>query len=1373
MTIEICFLGSSRCEVENMKMRIFSNQHVSCLTILMLVILGFLGLFVINENEQVTAAGPTEVSGIISTDNTWTATNSPYIVTGNILINQNINLTIQPGVMVKFKNNTYLRIDGTLYAVGSELQMIIFTSNEIVPAPADWSGLRFKNTSKKCLLKYCIIKYSGGDIYGGGIKNEADNLILSPSIIDNNSVSGQGGGIHNLGKITIENSTISNNFATSLGGGINNDEQATLIIRNSKIINNNSTYYGGGICNYYEATAIITNTIISNNIANPETREGGGIYNCGSITIKDCKISNNIATGNGGGLLIYGSAIIENSRIYGNSATSGGGIFYCGTSTTITIKRSEIIGNSATYGGGIFNDNGGYLTINYCNINNSNYNIYMGMLGINPSYDVNATYNWWATKDKNLINQSIYDFYDDFDLGEVQYIPFLKSPIKITNLTINKKPIANAGPDLNAYINQTVNFDGSGSSDPDGDPLTYKWDFGDGSSTGWQSSSKSSHTYSKPGNYTVTLNVSEGLLWDTDTCTIRVLKGPQLANSPWPMFMNNLRHTSLSKYDTSNNSGELKWKYYIKWGFQGSPVIDSDGIIYAGGGDNSLYAFYPNGTLKWKFGKTYSPIRTTPVIATDGTIYVAIGDNFLYAIKSDGTLKWKYDSGTGFISSPAIGTEGTIYVCSKDSLYAINSDGTLRRKYELGGGSGSTPAIDIDGTIYVGSNKKYYAINSDGTLKWKFNTNDIICSSVSIGDDKTIYVVTMGNDPLYPFLYALKPNGNVKWKFQMEGDIFHCSPAIGPTGTIYVGTEHDYFYAVNPNGTQKWKLEVSIGYSTPAIGADGTIFIGSNKNHLYAINPNGSIKWKYKVDGIIYSPSIGSDGSVYFGNSVDNFGEGYIYAIGVNDSASNHSPIANAGNDQTIDVGQIMHFDGGKSKDPDGDSLTYIWGFGDGTANDWQNNPKTSHVYKKAGEYKAKLIVSDGKLRNPDICIISVMDKQPEESDENLIRVDVEEKLTYLRIGIVTVSDEPLTLLDTKFQMLTKARTSVFTKSINDANPNKILAGLSSIYPIPSNYGTSVFENPIIGDGQTVDSDSASYPQRWDGCYFAYVDAQSDNIINRGDMIWLFKDWDMDAADDLITGYSLIIFDNNDKMYMKKDLGNPNYQDFSLKKDSDFDGIPDYWEENHGLNYYNPNDADIDLDSDSLSNLMEYLYETDPNNLDTDGDTFSDGSDAFPTDPAASVDSDGDNYPDSWNLGMSEQDSTTGLKLDAYRNDPNRFKKETSQDNTFVIILIAIVIIVLLLIATSKLFLSRSKRQRLINRDSDDEMLNKVKDKILQGEPLKELEYPRNEIEDLLERTFKTGQISENTYNLIRSEILYSDKTEFTQSNNSFPKGKE
>lgn len=50
-------------------------------------------------------------------------------------------------------------------------------------------------------------------------------------------------------------------------------------------------------------------------------------------------------------------------------------------------------------------------------------------------------------------------------------------------------------------------FDGTGSTDPDGDALTYAWDFGDGA-TG--TGATTSHTFAAGGTYTVTLTVDDG-----------------------------------------------------------------------------------------------------------------------------------------------------------------------------------------------------------------------------------------------------------------------------------------------------------------------------------------------------------------------------------------------------------------------------------------------------------------------------------------------------------------------------------------------------------------------------------------------------------------------------------------------------------------------------------------------------------------------------------------------------------------------------------------------------------------------------------------------------------------------------------------------
>jgi len=166
--------------------------------------------------------------------------------------------------------------------------------------------------------------------------------------------------VERSGTLTLRNTTISGGATSSgwlldEGGGAGLNYYGTLSLVNCTISGNVATGSGGGIYNYYGSLSI-SNSTVSGNTAG---RGGGGIYNYyGTLTVAQSTISGNTAGSAGGGVGNNGFATLTDSTISGNVARDGGGIanltFLWGN--TLTIVNSTISGNVARFAGGGVNN---------------------------------------------------------------------------------------------------------------------------------------------------------------------------------------------------------------------------------------------------------------------------------------------------------------------------------------------------------------------------------------------------------------------------------------------------------------------------------------------------------------------------------------------------------------------------------------------------------------------------------------------------------------------------------------------------------------------------------------------------------------------------------------------------------------------------------------------------------------------------------------------------------------------------------------------------------------------------------------------------------------------------------------------------------
>ena len=402
----------------------------------------------------------TLVSGTLWTDTVWGVSDSPFLVTGDVTVNEGAHLTVEPGVEVRFvplsddqsggddQNRAELIVEGQLTAVGTAIDTIVFTSNSESPASGDWYGISFglsmqTTHSKGCFAYTCIAYGTYGVKLNGLSASSVDTLKVQHCRIHNagtgisswgydqhyliednvlESISGDGISILGSRKGWIRGNTVDGNIR--LGGSLLGISQFEV---SGNTVTSSAVGYGNGI----EISSVTEAAILHNEVS--AGWAGIRIENVMSTQITGNVLSNH----SGWGLWISRTnAVVDSNRISNNS--HGVNITTdVEHPTTDTLRYNTIVNNSQI---GIQNEGCARAVVQYNNLYDNGAFAGYDYTNISTVWnELDARFNWWGVSTTALMDTGgnpkalpkIYDVYDDPDLGFVNYAGWLSAEVNL------------------------------------------------------------------------------------------------------------------------------------------------------------------------------------------------------------------------------------------------------------------------------------------------------------------------------------------------------------------------------------------------------------------------------------------------------------------------------------------------------------------------------------------------------------------------------------------------------------------------------------------------------------------------------------------------------------------------------------------------------------------------------------------------------------------------------------------------------------------------------------------------------------------------------------------------------------------------------
>ncbi len=354
---------------------------------------------------------------------------------------------------------------------------------------------------------------------------------------------------------------------------------------------------------------------------------------------------------------------------------------------------------------------------------------------------------------------------------------------------VNHAPIASAGGPYTGTVNQALTLSAAGSTDQDGDPLTYTWSFGDSSSPSTTTSQTVTHTYSTASVYTATLTVTDGRGGSASASATATITAPPPVNQP----------------PIANAGGPYSGTAGQTVAFDGSGSTDPDGDLL---------------TYVWDFGDLTSGTGITPthVYSAAGTFHVTLTVSDGRGGTASATVDAMIAAAPPVNHPPTAGatipSTGLVNLPLIFTGFGSDPDGDLLTfSWNFGDGSATTPTAAAIHTYATAGTFTVTLTVNDGHGGTASASGTIVITvpapPIAVSQQYTILPRGAGGGGLYRSQYAITLNGSGVLPLTFRIVTFPARKDPGVSMDMTANSPYQWWDPI----TATWRRECRIGLS--------------------------------------------------------------------------------------------------------------------------------------------------------------------------------------------------------------------------------------------------------------------------------------------------------------------------------------------------------------------------------------------------------------------------------------------------------------------------------------------------------------------------------------------------------------------------------